>query len=164
MKIELVKSHIRDREYMSGIDRDKLRTSITNEVFTPTSRVIKDLYKLPDIFFTDKEKTFLDQSCGDGQFLGEILIRKIENGIDFETALGTIFGCDIMEDNVELCRERLLCGREDLRHIVQKNIVCADALRYTYKFAGPGEKLYEDEESQKEEFVEHFNTLFEEVE
>jgi hypothetical protein len=39
-----------------------------------------------------------------------------------------------MQDNVDLCRERLLCGREDLRHIVEKNIVCADGLRYHYRF------------------------------
>jgi len=39
-----------------------------------------------------------------------------------------------MQDNVDLCRERLLCGREDLRHIVDKNIVCADALTYDYTF------------------------------
>jgi hypothetical protein len=39
-----------------------------------------------------------------------------------------------MQDNVDLCRERLLCGREDLRHIVEKNIVCHDALTYNYTF------------------------------
>ena len=41
-----------------------------------------------------------------------------------------------MQDNVDLCRERLLCGQEHLRHIVEKNIVCADALRYHYRFDG----------------------------
>ena len=43
--------------------------------------------------------------------------------IDFEQALSTIYGVDLMEDNVEEARTRLLCGREDLRHIVNKNIV-----------------------------------------
>jgi hypothetical protein len=41
-----------------------------------------------------------------------------------------------MPDNVELCRERLLCGRDDLKHIVEQNIVCADALTYHYRFDG----------------------------
>ena len=66
--------------------------------------------------------------------MSEVLIRKLENGIDFEQALSTIYGVDLMQDNVDLCRERLLCGREDLRHIVEQNIVCADALRYHYRF------------------------------
>jgi len=129
--------HIRNRSYMSGIERDKTRIKATGEIFTPTDRVIHTILKLEDedtTLFSDSTKTFLDNSCGDGQFLGEVLIRKVENGIDFETALSTIYGVDLMEDNVELCRERLLCGREDLRHIVEQNIVCADALRYHYRF------------------------------
>jgi hypothetical protein len=39
-----------------------------------------------------------------------------------------------MIDNVDLCRERLLCGREDLRHIVEKNIYQADGLKFSYDF------------------------------
>jgi hypothetical protein len=64
-----------------------------------------------------------------------VLIRKLANGIDFATALGSIYGVDIMQDNVESCRERLLCGLEQYRHIVEKNIVCADALSYNFKFS-----------------------------
>jgi type I restriction-modification system DNA methylase subunit len=128
-------NHLRNRAYMEGIERDRLRIKQTNEVFTPTPMVQSCLDKITDQnVFIDKTKTFLDNSCGDGQFLSEVLIRKLENGIDFETALSTIYGIDLMEDNVELCRERLLCGQEDLRHIVEKNIVCADALRYHYRF------------------------------
>ena len=164
MNKEEIYKHLFAREYMSGIEREKARVKATGEVFTPTPLVEEILDNKDPELFKDPTKTFLDPGCGDGQFLGEVLIRKIENGIDFETALGTIYGVDLMQDNVELCRERLLCGRNDLRHIVEQNIVCADALRYTYKFAGPGEKLYEDDAAQQEEFVEHFNTLFEEVE
>ena len=65
-----------------------------------------------------------------------MLIRKIENGSTFEEALSTTYGVDLMQDNVDLCRERLLCGQEHLRHIVEKNIVCADALKYHYRFDG----------------------------
>lgn len=129
--------HLRDRKYMEGIERDRLRIKQTNEVFTPTPLVQNCLDKIIDpTVFLDANKTFLDNSCGDGQFLSEVLIRKIENGIDFEQALSTVYGVDLMQDNVELCRERLLCGREDLRHIVEKNIVCADGLRYHYRFDG----------------------------
>lgn len=130
-------SHLRDREYMSGVDRDKLRVKSTGEIFTPTPLVQEILDKLPQELFKDPTKTFCDPSCGDGQFLSEVLIRKLENGIDFETALSTIYGVELMADNVKLCRDRLLCGKEDLRHIVEKNIVEANSLEYNYLF---GEK------------------------
>jgi type I restriction-modification system DNA methylase subunit len=119
---------------MSGVERDKLRVKATGEVFTPTALVQEILDKLDPALFQDSTKTFIDPSCGDGQFLSEVLIRKVENGIDFETALSTIYGVDLMQDNVDLCRERLLCGQDHLRHIVEKNIVCADALTYDYSF------------------------------
>ena len=131
-----LKKHIRERAYMSGVERDQIRIKSTNEVFTPTAEVQRSLDKIPREVFTDPNKTYLDPSCGDGQFLGEVLIRKVENGIDFEQALSTIYGVDLMQDNVDLCRERLLCGQEHLRPIVEKNIVCADALRYHYRFDG----------------------------
>jgi type I restriction-modification system DNA methylase subunit len=129
-------NHIRNRSYMSGIERDRARIKATGEVFTPTPLVQEILDTLDQSVFADPTKTFLDPTCGDGQFLGEALIRKLENGIDFETALSTIYGVDLMPDNVELCRERLLCGREHLRHIVTRNIVCHDALTYDYSFNG----------------------------
>lgn len=126
--------HIRDRAYMGGVERDKLRVKATGEVFTPTPLVQEILDRLPSEQFTDPTKTFLDPSCGDGQFLGEVLIRKMENGSTFEQALSTTYGVDLMIDNVDLCRERLLCGREDLRHIVGKNIYQRDALKHSYEF------------------------------
>ena len=133
---------------MSGIERDKVRVKATGEVFTPTDLVRQVLESLPLEVFTDPTKTFLDNSCGDGQFLSEVLICKLENGIDFETALSTIYGVDLMPDNVKLCQDRLLCGQEHLRHIVEKNIVCADALTYNYCFGEPetfGNGLFEVE-------------------
>jgi type I restriction-modification system DNA methylase subunit len=121
---------------MSGIEREQTRINATGEVFTPTPLVQEVLDNLDQSLFIDPTKTFLDPSCGDGQFLSEVLIRKIENGINFETALSTIYGVELMQDNVELCHDRLLCGREDLRHIVEKNIICADALKNHYRFDG----------------------------
>jgi type I restriction-modification system DNA methylase subunit len=138
--------HIRNRSYMSGIDRQQSRVKETGEVFTPTELVQDILNTLDHSIFTDPEKTFLEPSCGDGQFLGEVLIRKMENGSTFEQALSTVYGVDLMQDNVELCRERLLCGRNDLRHIVEQNIVCADALRYHYRF--DGSYPYDDEQNE----------------
>ncbi len=135
--LDQVKNHIRNRSYMSGIERDAIRIKATQEIFTPTEMVKDLLNTLDPNLFVDSEQPFIDPTCGDGQFLGEILIRKLENGHTFEQALETIYGVDLMQDNVDLCRERLLCGQEHLRHIVEKNIVCADALTYNYTF---GEK------------------------
>jgi hypothetical protein len=134
--IEQIIDHIRNRSYMSGVEREDVRIKATGEVFTPTPLVQEVLDQMPQELFQDPTKTFLDPSCGDGQFLGEVLIRKIENGSTFEQALSTIYGVDLMEDNVDLCRERLLCGREDLRHIVERNIVCHNGLDYDYSFNG----------------------------
>lgn len=122
---------------MDGIERNAVRIKATQEVFTPTEMVCDLLDKLDQKFFIDHEQEFVDPTCGDGQFLGEVLIRKLENGIDFETALSTIYGVDLMPDNVKLCQDRLLCGQEHLRHIVERNIVCANALTYNYCFGEP---------------------------
>ena len=130
--------YIRDLTYMGGVERDQLRVKATGEVFTPTELVREMLGQIPIEQFTDPSKTFLDNSCGDGQFLSEVLIRKMENGSTFEQALSTTYGVDLMQDNVDLCRERLLCGSTDpeLIAIVENNIVCADALKYHYRFDG----------------------------
>jgi len=146
MEIEFVKKHIRDREYMSGIERDKIRVKSTGEVFTKEWLARESLDKIEQFdptAFTDPTKTFVDPAGGDGNLISEVLIRKMENGIDFETALRSIFMSDLMPDNVKLCQDRLLCGQEHLRHIVEQNIVCADALRYHYRF--DGSYPYDDE-------------------
>jgi hypothetical protein len=134
------KEHIRNRPYMSGVDRDKLRVKKTAEVFTPQHLVIEMLDKLesenPELF-ADPKKTFIDNSCGDGEFLGEIVIRKMErSGCSLEQALKTTYGVDLMEDNVEECKKRLLGPNPtpELRKIVDKNIVCHDGLSYNYLF------------------------------
>ena len=145
--------HLFDRDYMSGVEREKIRVKATGEVFTPTPLVEEILDKMDSELFKDPSKPFLDPSCGDGQFLASVLYRKLENGVNFETALSTIYGVDLMQDNVELCRERLLCGREDLRHIVERNIICSDALTYDFSFNGTNQTNNELQ----------FNTLFEEV-
>jgi hypothetical protein len=139
--------HLREREYMSGVERNLLRVKSTSEVFTPTKLVQEVLDRLDPMLFQDPDKTFLDNSCGDGQFLSEVLIRKMENGSTFEQALQTIYGVDLMQDNVDLCRQRLLCGQEHLRHIVERNVVCADGLRYHYRFDGTDP--YDDEKQPR---------------
>lgn len=125
---------------MSGVERDNNRIKVTAEVFTKTELVIEILDKIenskPELF-SNETKTFIDNSCGDGQFLSEVVIRKMErSGCSLEQALRTTYGVDLMEDNVNECRKRLV-GPEptpEILEIVNKNIVCHDALTYDYSF------------------------------
>ena len=116
--LEDIKNRIRNHSYMSQIERDKQRIQATAEHFTPTELVQNMIDSLPEELFTDPTKTFIDPACGDGQFLGEVLIKKLENGIDLNTALDTLYGVDIMRDNVDLCKKRLGGG----------NIIMGDTL------------------------------------
>lgn len=128
--LDEIKHHLRN--YRDHVIDEKREAN--GEVFTPTALVQQILDQVPKIEFQDPDRTWIDHCCGNGQFLSEILVRKLENGHDFAQALSTLYGVEVCEENVLECRERLLCGREDLRHIVERNIVCADALTYNYTF------------------------------
>lgn len=127
MDIQRIIDHARCRNYLDNESKTVSRERAVDEVFTPTVLVDRILDRL-SVDWSDPTKTFIDPACGDGQFLSEVLIRKIQNGIDFQTAIGSIHGIDIRLDNVLDCRERLLCGREDLRSIVEKNIIHMDSM------------------------------------
>ncbi len=109
------------------------------EVFTPDKLVSDMLGKLHYSVFKDPTKTFLDNSCGNGQFLYAVLERKVwwlikDGGRPafkaHKQALSTIYGCELDPKNAEECRLRLLKGSQskELRAIVDHNIITADAL------------------------------------
>jgi len=135
--------HCRNFEYMSGIERNRLRKKHTAEVFTPTYEVQKgldDLERRKPTTFTDSNEIFLDNFCGDGQILSEVIIRKMErSNCTLEKALSTTYGVELMEDNVKLCKERLAGPNptQEILDILDENIVCADALTYDYSFGEP---------------------------
>ena len=126
---------VRGDGYMGNISRDAYRVKRTAEVFTPTDNVIDVLSNMSESSFTNNE-TFLDPSCGDGQFLSEVVIRKMKHGTSLEDALSTTYGVEIMQDNVDLCKKRLAGPNptKEIMSILDKNIVCADALNYDYEF------------------------------
>lgn len=121
--------------------RSKERQAGLGEVFTPTPLVLEMLKKLPQgqVRGVWKDgKTFLDPACGNGQFLAPILIIKKE--LYHKQPVSTIYGVDIMPDNVKETRERLLKiagNRPTNRFHLERNIVCADGLKYDYEFDGP---------------------------
>lgn len=99
-------------------------------VFTPSTLVNEMLDKLPHEVFADSNKTFLDNSCGRGAFLIEVMSRKMKSGASHEQALLTIFGVELDEKNAIECRKRLL-GKSDnvkLKELLDNHIICADAL------------------------------------
>jgi hypothetical protein len=96
------------------------------------------LGKLPPETWTDQTKTFLEPSCGHGNFLLGILVMKLSHGHPPTVALSTIFAVDIMEDNVIEARERLLWLLEEHTgekrkpewiEIVKRNVIVADGLQ-----------------------------------
>lgn len=68
--------------------KTKERTLQTGEVFTPNALVKEMIAKIP----LDPDKTYLDNSCGNGQFLSELLKQGIP--------IHNIYGVDLMADNV----------------------------------------------------------------
>ena len=128
------------------LQKSKSRVKKYGEVFTPTWVVKKMCDMLeqenPNAW-NDIGKTFLEPACGNGQFLVEILERKLDRCETVEqglTALKSIYGIDIMQDNVEESKKRMF--DIFIEHfpkspastgliaadILQRNIVCGDSL------------------------------------
>ena len=109
------------------------------------------------------ESRFLEPACGTGNFLAEVLKRKLrvvenrygKSQLEYERysflAVTSIYGIDILEDNVLKCRKRLFeifydsynsLFREDLlnavKYVLERNIIWGDALEL--KFVGDDPK------------------------
>ena len=115
----------------------KERRKETAEDFTPKELVSEMLVKLPQEVFLDPSKTFCDNSAGNGNFLYAVLEIKLAHGHDPLQALSTTYGVELMEDNVEEMKERLLELIPENLHtkaipIIDHNIVCHDALTWDY--------------------------------
>ena len=116
----------------------KLRRKETAEDFTPTELVNEMLDKLPSEIFKDSTKTFLDPAAGNGNILVEVLNRKLSHNIDILTALKTIYGVELMSDNVDELKERLLQMvpnelKSKAKQIIDQNIICHDALTWDFE-------------------------------
>ncbi|MFR1688020.1 MAG: SAM-dependent DNA methyltransferase [Massilimicrobiota timonensis] len=136
--------------------KSKQRVSEHGEVFT-NEREVKAMLDLVKDETERIESRFLEPACGNGNFLAEILKRKlavvdrlyIKNAFEWEKysvlAISSSYGVDILEDNVNECRERLFNIwkeaykkatkhesdndlKETIKHILRHNILCGDAL------------------------------------
>ena len=136
--------------------KSKERVSERGEVFT-AEREVNAMLDLVANECLRPDSRFLEPACGDGNFLSAILKRKLtelrrkykKSPRDYEkqaiVAIGSLYGVDIMNDNVLACRGRLYsiwdeeytshCKgdasdevREAARFIIGRNIVNGNAL------------------------------------
>lgn len=141
---------------MSQQVKSKKRVADHGEVFTNEREVnaMLDMVKQE----TERiESRFLEPACGDGNFLAEILRRKLavvksrygKSLSEYEkyafVAVASIYGVELLRDNTEACRERLfkifeaeylpVCKKcptpqfvAAIKYIIKRNILCGDAL------------------------------------
>jgi len=130
-------------KYTNNISRERQKQ--TSEHFTPEN-IIQEMLSLVDkTNWNDEDLTFLDPCCGDGNILELILLKKLENGHNPTQALSTIYGIELMPDNTESCRKRLIKivgNTPEHQKIVNANIVCADALKYDFSFKKPIKEIF----------------------
>ncbi len=136
--------------------KSKERVREHGEVFT-AEREVKAMCDLVGNECERIDSRFLEPACGDGNFLAEILTRKLavvkrkygKSALDYEKnavlAASSIYGVDILSDNVLACRERMfaiwnkeytaVCRKEAndetrkaVKFIFSRNIVCGNAL------------------------------------
>lgn len=146
----------RGKKGVSKQVKSKQRVAEHGEVFTAE----KEVKAMCDLVSQECERIdsrFLEPACGNGNFLAEILSRKLatvkklykSNSYDYERysviAVSSIYGVDIMQDNTKECRNRLyaiwnkeyksICKkqcnedtRKSVEYILEKNILCGNAL------------------------------------
>lgn len=139
--------------------KSKKRVTDHGEVFTAEREVsaMLDLVKQETLRIDSR---FLEPACGTGNFLVEVLRRKLavvssrykSSQLEYERygvlAISSIYGIDLLEDNVLECQNRLFdmfdqqysalykdhCKEEcrnSVRFILQRNIIRGDALTLT---------------------------------
>ena len=149
---------------MSGMNekkqvKSKKRVADHGEVFT-NDREVNAMLDLVKHETERIDSRFLEPACGNGNFLAEVLRRKLKvvdqryanNQMDWERyaviAVSSIYGVDILEDNAQECRVRLYqifddlytflfkdkCKedcRRSIRFLLDRNILWGDALDFT---------------------------------
>ena len=138
---------------MSRQIKSKERVVKYGEVFT-AEREVNAMLDLVNEECKRIDSRFLEPACGDGNFLAEILRRKLKTAKWYANdpteywdwsvrAIESLYGIDIQRDNVEATRERLWniwfsayeapdCElQERVSDALKRNIVCGDFLTKT---------------------------------
>lgn len=140
---------------MAGQVRSRRRVVDHGEVFT-AEREVNAMLDLVRAETERIESRFLEPACGNGNFIAEVLRRKLavvaaryrRSPDEYQRyaflAVSSIYGVDILADNVGECRERLFkivekdarsnsvaadpAFLDAVRYVLEKNILCGDAL------------------------------------
>lgn len=93
------------------LTRSRERVSKHGEVFTP-SHIVRAQHKLipnnGECSWSDPTMVYLEPTCGNGQFVVAAVQRKLSAGLSVYDAVNTVFGMDIMADNILECQTRVL--------------------------------------------------------
>ena len=104
------------------------------EVYTNTREINDMLDLIPEITI---DTTFLEPTCGNGNFVIEILKRKFvlcKKKADYIRALKSVYAIDILEDNIAECKQRVkklyesYGQRENIDFIIDTNIFYGNSL------------------------------------
>ena len=141
---------------MSKQIKSRDRVTEHGEVFT-SEREVNSMLDLVYNETQNIESRFLEPACGDGNFLIKILERKLsvverkykKSQSDFEKwsfiAISSLYGIDLLEDNIIDCRNRLYNNFKDayerlykkkikydvlhaIKYVLDHNILIGDAL------------------------------------
>jgi hypothetical protein len=139
--------------------KSKKRVADHGEVYT-SQREVNAMLDLVKHETERIDSRFLEPACGNGNFLAEVLKRKLirvnlrygKSQFEWERnaviALSSIYGVEILEDNAQECRERLYqifdehytslfkdrCKvecRRSAKFLLNRNILWGDALDFT---------------------------------
>jgi len=113
--------------------RGKDRVKQTAEVFTPMDLCLQMVRDIPQEKLKDPTTTYLDNSCGDGNFLVTLLqVLTEEYNHPRDQVLNTqLYGVDLMPDNIATVKERLGITPDQPGW---NHVVCTDGLTYDYEF------------------------------
>ncbi len=138
---------------MKKLIKTKKRVADHGEVFT-SQREVDAMLNLVENECERFDSRFLEPACGDGNFLENILIRKLKLLTPYKNSeieyiknlyviISSIYGIEILSDNLERCRQRLASiaykfytknfnenkqVNISINYIFKKNIVHGDAL------------------------------------
>ena len=115
----------------------------TQEFFTPSSLVSKMCDKIPSTDWSNPTKTFLEPCFGNGNFLVEIIRRRIvDYSIDWKIVLNNLYGVELMPDNVQEAKDRIIellkslnidFNEQEARDIMNHNLVCSDFFKWDFE-------------------------------
>ena len=115
----------------------------SQEFFTPSSLVSKMCDKIPFTDWSNPTKTFLEPCFGNGNFLVEIIRRRIvDYSIDWKIVLNNLYGVELMSDNVQEAKDRIIellkslnidFNEQEARDIMNHNLVCSDFFKWDFE-------------------------------